>query len=538
MKNPLPQLIARITGKPRYVPAPEWSGGKLFVHDAFRILEQIFGKKGQYDEKGNVQMIIEPQAKVDVFYEKGEIVRITRAFYSIEAVLAYAESVVRGYMPVPKIGWIQVPILQPAFAGMGGAPRDERLIPYLFITFDAHLRHPSSSYSLSSGFTVSFTTSGSNRALFAGINMGGASITSLYSSLAATYNGVSLVQKGNLKADQRGCAIFGLAAPATGANNYGSTWGSGGSEMSVSLISYNGVDQTTPSEAEAETNWTTSAATQIYQDITTLTANAWVFCTCFTRNLSGTLTVDSPSTTRMTPDGASWSADRTTTTTGVYRVSGTTTGTIGSGSSIIMSVAIKPGSTTTNQAVDATTSVSASMLTPKTIVSTISATTAASASVATSIGKLLSATATATASVLKGLAMEISAEVSITATTLAQRAYLVAMNAAVAVSATTQTAIAKVLEATSTVSASITKTFSVSQLVSATASITSTIEAGREKLLEATTAITASITTAIGKTLTADVSIIARLLAPFYKTKYPAHGDGDEYEVKYPHDTI
>lgn len=196
------------------------------------------------------------------------------------------------------------------------------------------------------------------------------------------------------------------------------------------------------------------------------------------------------------------------------------------------------GTTQYDQAVNASVAVSASMLTPKTIVRTLDATATGSASVAMikDFVRTLEATASITAQALKGLAMELSASTSITASILAQRAYLVAMNAAVAVSASTQTAIGKLLEATASVSATLTKTFSVAQLLSATASITATLEAGREKVLEAAVAVSSTIQTAIGKTLTANVSIIAKVFAPFWRTKYPAHGDGDDYDVKYPHD--
>ena len=194
--------------------------------------------------------------------------------------------------------------------------------------------------------------------------------------------------------------------------------------------------------------------------------------------------------------------------------------------------------TTYNQDVIATTAVSGTMTQLKTILQAITATPAVSASIATvknAVAELI-ATATMSASVLKQMTMSLTATTAVSADILAQRVFLQALDAITAISASVETSISKLLAATTAVSASVDKTFSVSQLISATTNITASIEATRGVVLEAIAAVSASMTTAIGKTLVATITIIGKVSAPFYRTKYPSHEDASDYEVKYPHD--
>lgn len=193
-----------------------------------------------------------------------------------------------------------------------------------------------------------------------------------------------------------------------------------------------------------------------------------------------------------------------------------------------------------NQSLDATTTATASMLTPKTIVQTIAAsvTGTASMSLIKDFVRTLSAGATATASMLKGMAMTLGAAVTGTASLTAERVFLVAMDAVVSATASMTKAIgyARTLGATVAATASITKNVALSVVMSAGATITAAITAGREVTMNAAVAVTATVASAIGKTLDVTVSIIAKISAPFWRTKYPAHGDEDDYEIKYPHD--
>lgn len=193
-----------------------------------------------------------------------------------------------------------------------------------------------------------------------------------------------------------------------------------------------------------------------------------------------------------------------------------------------------------DQTISATVAMAASMLTPKTIVQAVSASVAGSASISMikDFVRTLDAGATATASVLKGLAQTLGATVEVTASMTAERVYLVAMTALTSATATIDKTVAYVrtLGATATATASMARQIATSVAMTAETTITATIELVREIVMTATVTTAATMTTMIGKTLDAGVSILAKISAPFWRTKYPAHGDEDDYEIKYPHD--
>lgn len=242
-------------------------------------------------------------------------------------------------------------------------------------------------------------------------------------------------------------------------------------------------------------------------------------------------------------------------------------------------------STTYNQDVIATSTVAASVL--KGMSKVLTAGSTVNASVLKQLSVALSASTAVTASIVKQIAKELAVTAAVTASMTAIRVFLVAMDAAANVTASIAKVPGKVLEATSNITASVTKTLSLSRtltaaanvtaevdktlskiltasanvaasitkipgkVLAATASITSTIETVQAKVLTATANVTASIessravvmeaaatvTATITKTphkiLAVVVSIIAKVKAPFYKTKYPSHGDGGEYNIKY-----
>lgn len=246
------------------------------------------------------------------------------------------------------------------------------------------------------------------------------------------------------------------------------------------------------------------------------------------------------------------------------------------------------GVQTFDQAVTANVSVSASII--KGMSKTLTATTTPSASVVKQMAKSLVATATATANMVKQMSQTLIATATVTAAMTAMKVFLQALTATVNVTASIAKTPGKLLTATSTVTASVAKSLSIVRTLVATASVTgivlkrmsktlvattaitavvtktpgkliratanvtasvarsvakvlvadvtvsATIDAGRAVIMIATATVTAVITKTPGKLLTAVASIIAKVSAPFWRTKYPAHGDGEDYEIKYPHE--
>lgn len=153
------------------------------------------------------------------------------------------------------------------------------------IAFDASSQ--SSGYSQSSGFTLSHTTSGSDRCLVLVVCMGGASPDSDFTSLAATYNGSSMtsIAGSNATNSQRRIATFYLVAPSTGANNIAVSWSGGGSEIRIFGISFTGVAQTSTINTSATTS--PGAGTSSTVSLTTTVDNVMMVCGIFVREGGG-----------------------------------------------------------------------------------------------------------------------------------------------------------------------------------------------------------------------------------------------------------
>jgi hypothetical protein len=187
----------------------------------------------------------------------------------------------------------------------------------------------------------------------------------------------------------------------------------------------------------------------------------------------------------------------------------------------------------------------ASTLAERVYLQALTATIEAAADIAKIPGKALTATAEMTASLEKTLELLLS----ITATTNITASMTKQMQSALTATAATVATVTKVpgklLQATATTVASMTK--QMQEALTATATIVATTDLVRLVTLTATTAVTASFITLMGKTLSATARIRASVSAPFWRPKYPvqgdtystrfsSHGDGADYEIKYPHE--
>lgn len=100
----------------------------------------------------------------------------------------------------------------------------------------------------SGAITVSHTTTGSNRYLLVGFLQGSTDYGLTFSS-APTYGGASMaeiINSTNVSANVR-VWVYGLVAPATGANNLAFTYsGASAGRTVIAVRSFTGVDQSTP----------------------------------------------------------------------------------------------------------------------------------------------------------------------------------------------------------------------------------------------------------------------------------------------------
>lgn len=327
----IPNIIASVTGHPREIVTPEWVSGS-WTHNIFRLFELVVGRRAGI--RAEITTILSTE-------ENGRRVE-SHSFHTFEAVVAFCESYLRHQLRrlmrfEESLGRVRVFI--PKLQSAAGFPVPTS--PFLFaIAFDAV--SVTSGYSQSSGATLAHTTSGSNRALVVTLHGGGATPGTQFTSQAATYNSVSMTKQYTVTAGNRQTNQFTLGAPATGSNNVAVTWSGGGTEARIFAVSYTGVDQTTPCEAQNSSS--ISSGTSAAISVTTLTNNAWLSGAIFVREGGlGDITCDG---TIRSQDQTTGVGDKSTTTAGSNTLTFTiASGAAGSGTTF-GAVALKPSAAT------------------------------------------------------------------------------------------------------------------------------------------------------------------------------------------------
>jgi len=244
-----------------------------------------------------------------------------------------------------------------------------------------------------------------------------------------------------------------------------------------------------------------------------------------------------------------------------------------------------PFSNIASQAITATTALTSAVT--KGMSKTLSSTTSVTSSVIKSISKIIQATTAITSTLIKQIAKTITSTVSVSGILTATRVFLQSLTSTILITADLSTLQAKVLSSIVSVTSTLTKTLSMTRTLTGTTSVTSTFTkgiaktiqssvevsgtvmrtvmkmlistvvstatvcsqrgvvltvttavtssllAGRAVIMNATTSITATTGKQVGKLLQVVLNLTAKLIAPFWKTKYPAHGDGTDYEIKY-----
>lgn len=237
MKNFLPQLLADITGHPRYKPDIIWSS-KSWVHNVFRCYEMVFGRKYGI------------RAEISSWHENG---KSYYSAHSFEAVCALFETWVRNRFPYPVLKWVKLPSFQ--------TPQGIALPSYSFaIAYGA----PSGEVDQS---TQSHTVTGTDNLLY--VSQIGDFIDT---TTAMTYAAVAMTETNQIQfTADRFVYGFILAGPATGANNIVQT---GATFSRLGGLSYTGCKQTGQPDSAANVGPTTADPAVL--TTTVVAADCWL----------------------------------------------------------------------------------------------------------------------------------------------------------------------------------------------------------------------------------------------------------------------
>lgn len=266
MRNPIPKLIEKLTGKKRYMPTIEWSSNS-WTHNAFRVYEMICGKRwGITTEAWTGEVSIEVNGRMRNV--------IVHEFFTFEATVAHFETNVREFLSKIKNFDFEFHLpyklyiykLQP----IGGAPMEMGIFgsPYAFaIAIDA-----TTAVSATNGVsnkTFSHTSSGSDRILWGAF---GCSTSTLSSS---SYNSVALTRAVQVNLQSSWSELWYLVANATGSNTVSITT-AGSNSITGGVFTFTGASQTGVPDATHADASQTSATTSYSHSITTIADNCMI----------------------------------------------------------------------------------------------------------------------------------------------------------------------------------------------------------------------------------------------------------------------
>lgn len=252
-------LASNITRKPRYLPTIEWSSNSV-VHNVFRLFEHVFGRK--YG--------IRPEVTAGCYYdEQAKKWKEYQVAHTFEASLAIIEGRIRRLFSIKLPYLVSVPNLQ----FVNGALFTNS--PYRFaIAYDA-IGESTTGFGTSE-ITWTHTTSGSDRVIFIS---SGEPETGGYTGFSyVRYNGVDATQidyksVSNATSDWF-MALFGLVAPATGANTV--AYLNSQNNLGGCSVSYTGVKQTGLPDSYLGTNSGGSSVTSLNCSTTVVASDCWL----------------------------------------------------------------------------------------------------------------------------------------------------------------------------------------------------------------------------------------------------------------------
>ncbi len=242
LRSILPNALAFLTGKPRYLPTLEWSGTSV-THNLFRAYEWLFWRKEGI------------RAETSYYQDsKGNSYHWAHTF---EGAAALTEAWIRARAPKP------FKVVFPQMATTTGFPMAPS--PFLFaIAFDA-----AAGVQVNTSSTLAATTSGSDR-LGIGFVLGDIAGDNL-SSL--TYNAVGMTNAVKLQyPTDRWAYMYYLPAPATGTNNMVQT---GLTYRELGFINYTGCSQTGQPDS-TNSSFNAGSTTTCTITTTVVAANCWI----------------------------------------------------------------------------------------------------------------------------------------------------------------------------------------------------------------------------------------------------------------------
>lgn len=141
------------------------------------------------------------------------------------------------------------------------------------IAYDASSSYSNSAWQFGSSLTWAHTCTGSNRYLVVSITVGDATTDQL---TGITYGGVSMLRLGYYiySAASRGVWVYGLANPATGANNIVASFSATKTYIDGRAVSYTDVKQT--DQPDSSNTGFANIQTSISVATTTVADNSWV----------------------------------------------------------------------------------------------------------------------------------------------------------------------------------------------------------------------------------------------------------------------
>lgn len=276
LRSILPNALALITGRPRYLPENmEWA--PLWTSNLFRAFELVFWRA--YGPNG-IGDTIRVESSVAAQMIDG-VLHVERQFFTFEALVSHAEAVVRAYFkkvfePRAEFGFLPQPVfatlvllgLKLSFSGdMHGliAPVIGMAIAY----DNSGTTHPTGSTTA----TVTFTTSGTDIAVCAGFTANKASIPAVNSITwaGAAMTAASLTpQSPPANATVREYIYYKTAA-ASGSNSLVVTFAATTDETSLNAVSYTGVGSVPQNNGGGNGTGTTATIS-----ITTTIDNSWL----------------------------------------------------------------------------------------------------------------------------------------------------------------------------------------------------------------------------------------------------------------------
>lgn len=307
------------------------------VHKLFRLKEKIFGEQAE----------IRCESRTHYFKDKNGLITITREFYTWEALLMYWEhlavSGIENWFETLEdflsFRWLRVRVLIPIVS----SEYDIRTQNYLFaIAFDA-VSQDNVAGGQSSPNTLSHTCAGSNRALVLNVWLGGSSVSTAYTSIAATFNSdaMTLAQdKSGASDNVRRGATFYMAAPDATTADISFTWSGSGAEMGMTGLSYSGVDQSTPLNTSANKSQTPGGSS-VSLEVTTSVDNCMLIDNLILRHDPASRTAGTGQTERNN-NSNHCSSDELVTTAGAYTQSWSYTNVASGNELVYIVIALAP----------------------------------------------------------------------------------------------------------------------------------------------------------------------------------------------------